>query len=150
MLYHTVSLSPAYGTAFAPQQLYQSLSRLLHMSILFHDTFLVTSTYTNFTVDYAKFMLIWMLMYPFMVAVHHCLIWSSLTQSHPPLHLILLNNHSANCLATSHIQSPLWHLHFEPSTSQEFWVLLYENSLMETLYNGLISMVTFSFGLWEV
>lgn len=58
-----------------------------------------------------------------------------LPQSHPLCTSHSGYNPSTNHLATSHIQSTLLCLPLEPSTSWEFWVLLYENSLMETLYN---------------
>ena len=53
----------------------------------------------------------------------------------PPLHLAFLHIRSAHVLVTPHIHPTLWHLRFDPPTSQAGRVFVYETSLIETRYN---------------
>ena len=52
-----------------------------------------------------------------------------------PLHLAFFHICSTYVLVTWHIHPTLWHLCFDPPTSQAGWVFIYETSLIKTRYN---------------
>ena len=81
----------------------------------------------SFKVHYAVSLSLTELWRSLMVAMHHCRIWSTISQH---AHIC-----SAYVLVTWHIHPTLWHLWFDPPTSQAGWVFVYETSLIETRYN---------------
>ena len=85
------------------------------------------------------------------VAMQNCHIWSSDPPSKcPPLHLTFLHNRFADVLATSQVHSTLQYLSFDPLTSPELWVFVYENSLMQTRYNIGSPSLRLKPGLWYI
>ena len=80
---------------------------------------------------YTKLHCVTELWHSLMVAMHHCHIWPTLSQHD---HLTFLHIRSTYVLVTEHIHPTLQHLYFDPSTSQEGWVFIYETSLIQTWY----------------
>ena len=58
----------------------------------------------------------------------------------PPLHLAFLHIRSTYVLVTRHIHPTLWHLWFDPPTSQAGRVFVYETGLIETRYNAIMCL----------
>jgi len=97
---------------WVPLIIYTSLLLILRLfKVHFAVTFSITESWQSF-----------------MVVMHHCRIWSTISQH---AHIC-----SAYVLVTWHIHPTLWHLCFDPPISQVRQVFVYETGLIETQYNA--------------